>query len=71
MYQSFQTHVSPTTMLPAISSWTSKTTAVNSLMWLTFCCPASMPTIHGHCKYAVVSCQLVLGCMIAYRTQLS
>jgi hypothetical protein len=34
-------------------------------------CIVDMPIIHGRCKYAVVSCQLVLGCMIAYRTQLS
>jgi hypothetical protein len=71
MYQGFSTHllyVSSTTMPLVRPDWASKTTAVNSLMWLTCCCPASMPTIHGRCKYAVVSCQLVPSCMIAYRT---
>ena len=34
-------------------------------------CIVDMPIIHGRCKYAVVSCQLIRGCMIAYRTQLS
>ena len=75
MYQSFQTHllyVSSTTMPPEAGLGIQDDGGEQlDVVDVRLPCIVDMPTIHGRCKYAVVSCQLVLGCMIAYRTQLS